>query len=301
MKQIKFFSLSILLAFLATSLFANNTYPAPTDIVKQYFTNIDAGNITEVEKMLSDDFMATAPFSPQPLNKQAWVGVGQGFKAAFPDMKHEMLSTIESGYSVAVRGIFKGQNTGSMMGNPATGNNVSLPFNTIFEFDKAWKIKALYVQYDQKMMEAQLMAGLPDQVAAAEATVRGLMTAADAGDLGKFMGYWAADGVNYFAGKQTSGDDMKKRIAAFKAAFPDIKRGIDEVIVSGNSVTVRGWVTGTNTGQFRGQAPTGNPIKVAWLGLYQLNAAGKIQRAWVEFDTAELDSQLKAGSAGKGK
>ena len=81
-----------------------------------------------------------------------------------------------------------------------------------------------------------------------------------------------------------------------KSAFPDIKRTLDEVVVSGHHVTVKGWVTGTNKGTYQGQAPTGNSVKVAWLGLYKLNAEGKIQEGTVEFDTATLSSQVKGNT-----
>lgn len=300
MKQTKFFNLSILLAFLASSLFANNNYPAPTDVVKAYFVNLDAGNFTELDKIIAEDLVATAPFTPQALPKQAWMGVGQGFKAAFPDMKHEILSTVESGSTVAVRGIFSGQNNGPMMGNPATGNRVRVPFTSVFELDKSWKIKLVDVQFDQKNFEAQLMAGLPNPAVKIELDIRAMLDAADEGNGEKFMSYWADNAPNYFAGKQTSGEDMKRRIVGFKTGFPDIKRNVEEVIVSGGNATVRGFVTGTNTGQFRGQAPSGKAIKVPWLGLYKINASGKIESGWVEFDTATLDSQLKGELAGKG-
>ena len=299
MKILKFFLFALLLLQTSPLLFANGNYPAPSDIVKAYFAAVDAGNSTEVANILADDCWASAPFLPQPVPKQSWMGVVQGLKGAFPDMKHEVVEFIESGFKVAVRGIATGQNNGPFMGNPASGNRINLPFNTIFELDRSWKIKAIYVQFDQKVLEAQLMAGLPDPVAAVEAGIRAMIAAADAGEAEKFMGYWADGAANYFAGKQTSGEDMKSRILGLKSAFPDIKRNLDEVTVCGNSATVRGWVTGTNTGPFRGQAPTGRAIRIAWLGLYKLNADGKIESGWVEFDTAALTNQVNGDLSGK--
>jgi steroid delta-isomerase-like uncharacterized protein len=299
MKLTKFFTLTLLLALVANALFAHPNYPAPTDVVKQYFAAVDAGNAAELANLLADDCWASAPFLPQAAPKQGWLGVVQGLKTAFPDMKHDAVDCIESGNKVAVRGIATGTNTGPFMGNPPTGNRINFPFNTIFELDRSWKIKAIYVQFDQKTMETQLMADLPNPAAKAETDIRAMLAASDEGNGDKFMAYWLPEAPNYFAGKQTSGDDMKKRIGAFKTGFPDIKRNLEDVIVNGTTVTVRGWVTGTNTGPFRGQAPTGNAIKVPWLGLYKLNAAGKIEAGWVEFDTAMLESQLKGGTAGK--
>lgn len=290
MKSFKFFVLALCCAFLQTASFAQSQNPGK--IVTDYFNWVDAGNLDAVGALLTEDFMATAPFAPVPLDKMAWRGVGQGFKTGFPDMKHEIVDWFASGNKVAVKGIFRGTNTGPNMGHPATGNKVNCAFNTLFELNGAGKISAVNIQFDQKSFEAQLMAGLPALGARAEADIRAMLAAADAGDVEKFMGYWAADGVNYFAGKRTSGEDMKKRIAAFKTAFPDIQRVLDDVIVAGNTVTVRGWVTGTNQGTFQGKVPTGNSVKIAWLGLYKLNAAGKIESGWVEFDSKMLDAQL---------
>lgn len=297
MQPLKFFALALVCALLQTTAFAQNQNAGK--IVTDYFAWVDAGNLDAVGTLLAEDLAATAPFAPAPFSKMAWREVGRGFKTAFPDMKHEIVDWFASGNKVAVKGIFRGTNTGPNMGNPATGNKVNCPFNAFFELDGKGRIKSLNTQFDMKAFEAQLMAGLPDPAAAAEANIRAMLAAADVGDVEKFMGYWAVNGINYFAGKQTSGEDMKKRIAAFKTAFPDIQRILEEVVVAGNSVTVRGWVTGTNQGTFQGKAPTGNKIKVAWLGFYKLNAAGNIENGWVEFDTKTLDTQLADGQNAK--
>lgn len=294
MKKFKFFALPCCLFLLSFSA-SGNQYPAPTDIVKIYFEAIDNGNAAELEKLLADDLQADAPFAPQPLNKQAWLGVGQGFKAAFPDMKHEIADYVETGHKVAVRGVFKGKNDGPMMGNPATGNRVAVPFNTMFELNAAWKIKVIHVQFDQKLFESQLMAGMPDPAVKAELNLRAFLEAVDAGDVEKAFSYCTVDAIHYFGGEPVQGKAFKKRILGFKAGFPDIKRGIDEIIVCGSVITIRGWVTGTNSGAFMGTAATTNKVRVSYLSIYKLDTAGKIAEAWVEFDRTTVEKQLKAG------
>lgn len=300
MKKFKFFALPCCLLLLTLSLSGYN-YPTPTDIVKAYFAAIDNGNTAELEKLLADELQANAPFAPQTLPKQAWLGVGQGFKSAFPDMQHEILDYVETGLRVAVRGVFKGKNDGPMMGNPATGNRVAVPFNTMLELNAAWKIKAVYVQFDQKLFEAQLMAGMPNPAAKAELDVRAFLNAADRGEADKALSYCAANSVHYFGGERIAGEDLKKRMLAFKAGFPDIKRSIDEITVNGHIVTIRGWVTGTNTGAFMGAPATGNKVKVSMLAVYKLDTAGKIAEAWIEFDRATIEKQLKTGATAGGK
>lgn len=301
MRQIKNFALPIFLLLSIPSLRANKTYPTPGDIVKQYFTAMDGGNTAEMGKLLSEDFQGNAPFAPQALPKQAWLGAGKDLKAGFPDMKHEVLSCLESGFNVTVRGVFSGKNDGPMMGNPASGNYVKVPFNTIFELDRTWKIKAIYVQFDQKTLESQLLAGLPNAAAAAEATVRGIMAAADAGDTEKLLSYFSPEAVHYFSGTANSDEELKKRVAGLKAGFPDIKRNLNLISNANGTIAVQGWLEGTNTGAFMGQAPTGKKIRVSALGVYRVNALGKVVEAWIELDTASLLSQLKGENTANGK
>ena len=126
-----------------------------------------------------------------------------------------------------------------------------------------------------------------------EATVRAMLAAADNGDMEKFMSYWAPKFEVYFNGKLTSAEDMKKRVTVFKAGFPNVKRVIDEVTVSGNTVIVHGWMTGTNTGKFMDKDATGKTIKAHLLCIFKLNADGKIVSGTVDTDMDALKSQLK--------
>jgi predicted ester cyclase len=61
---------------------------------------------------------------------------------------------------VVTSGIFKGTNTGSMMGNSPTGNKVSLPFLVLDHVDANGKIVSRNVLFDNKAFESQLMAGI---------------------------------------------------------------------------------------------------------------------------------------------
>lgn len=259
--------------------------------VISFYASIDAGDFDKAAALLSDDLKAYIPFSPVALDKMGYKQLGMGMKAGFPDMKHEVLEVSEGKGSVAFKAMFKGTNTASLQGNPPTGNRVETSFLGFFKLNDKGLITEVTLQFDVAGFNAQLMKGI-DPGAAAEATIRNMLAAADAGDADKFMSFWVDNGLNYFAGKPTGQNDMKARVAAFKSSFPDIRRVLDEVVVSGNTVVVKGWVTGTNKGTFMGNAPTGNAIKVSWLGFYKLNAAGKVTEGWVEFDTEMLKNQV---------
>lgn len=287
-------SLFFIAALLALSLTVPTTAEAGKydTAIRDFWTIVDKGNFDNAVVYLGADLKVFMPFSPEPLSREAYRQVGERFRMGFPDIHHEVIEVTEGKMTAAVRGMFSGTNTGSLMGNPPTGNRVELPFLQYWTFDVGGKAVRIEIAFDLAAFNAQLMKGIPTSSAVAESAVRAMLEAADAGDGDKFMAFWAPDGINYFAGKQTSGDDMKKRIMAFKQGFPDIKRKLDEVTVSGNNVTVRGQVTGINSGIFKGQRPTGKAINIHWIGLYKLNQAGKIESGWVEFDTQEIDRQL---------
>ncbi len=268
---------------------------------KDYFTRLDGGDIEGCGALLAEDFSATAPFSPVAFDKTGWKGVGMGFVAGFPDMQHKVVDCFSAGNKVAVKGIFKGTNTGSMMGNPATGNQVSSSFTTLFELNDKGLIKSINVQFDNKAFESQLMAGLPDPKAMAESTVRAYLAALDAGDAEKAFSYCSADCLHYFAStKPLDKAETTARIQGFKKGFPDIARTVKDIVVADGKVAIRVVVTGTNTGPFMGMAPTGNKITFEALGLMHLDATGKISTAYVELDPAILTNQLKSTGTSTG-
>lgn len=266
-------------------------------LIRSYYVAVDAGDFTKVTTFFAPGAKVNMPVSPVPLDVPSFSQIGMGFKAAFPDYRHTIIEGVESKNAYALKGWFSGTNTGSMMGNPPTGNRVEMPFSGYYKFNDDGKITELNILFDQTGMTAQLMKGLPDPNAQAEATIRGIMAAADAGDTEKLISYFAADARHFFGGQQSTNDELKKRVAGFKAAFPDINRSLDEISVNGSSVTIRGWLTGTNTGSFMGAPATGNRIKVSVLGLYKLDKTGKVTEAYIELDGAAVQMQLKGSLA----
>lgn len=125
--------------------------------VKKVFELMDGGKIDEFGKYCTSDFMIENPFLPEPAPLMAFQNILNSQKTAFPDMHHEIVTMTTDGKYVFTRGVFKGTNTGTMMGNPATGKKVSIPFLVMDEVDAAGKIKHRFVQFDNKSFENQLM------------------------------------------------------------------------------------------------------------------------------------------------
>lgn len=145
---------------LAASVHGNAQTGKVGSIITSFYTAVDGGDLQTIDNLSTPDFLANVPGVPQPMELAVWKQFLTGFKTGFPDMHHEIIDWFSDGKKVAVRGVFTGTNTGASQGNPATGNKVALPFNTIFELNSDLKIKALYVQFDQLAIQQQLMAGM---------------------------------------------------------------------------------------------------------------------------------------------
>ncbi|QQS30310.1 MAG: ester cyclase [Sphingobacteriales bacterium] len=263
-------------------------------VVSDYFAAIDSANVNFADNF-SHDFEFMPALSPVPLDKNGWAEIVVAIKTGFPDGHHELSDFIADENKVAVKGAFIGTNTGSMMGNPATGNKVVLPFISLFELNEEGKIKSIMAMFDNKSFESQLMAGI-DPRAAAEAIVKGIMDASDTADVEQLVSYFTPDAKHHFCGVTSGNNELKMRVAGFKAAFPDIKRNLEVLSFSDNIISCKGFATGTNTGMFMGQPATGNKMKLSVMGAYKFNSEGKISESWVEMDTASMVNQLKGNA-----
>jgi len=294
MKTRIFLSLLALLLSVPTLLTGQNSKAG--DVVKAYYAAFDAGNIAELEKLLSPDFMASAPFLPSPAPLAAWKEIGAGLKSAFPDIQHPITDWFSDGKKVAVSGMAVGTNKGSLMGNPPTGNKIKFPFTAIFELNNDLKIKAINVQYDQKAMETQLMAGINPN-AKTETNIRSLFAAMDAGQTEIFQDFCAADFMisHPFLPAPQPIAVFQGIIQGQKAGFPDMQHEITEFFVAGNKAAVRGIFKGTNTGTMQGSPPTNNKVSLPFTVTYDLDAQGKVKHQYVSFDSASFNTQLTAG------
>ena len=91
----------------------------------------------------------------------------------------------------------------------------------------------------------------------------------------------------------TNRDDFKKVVEGLRGGFPDVRFDTAEIIVEGDTVAVRWTMTGTNTGPFAGQPPTGKKIRVTGMDFFHI-AGGRIRQVWVNMDLFGMLQQLGA-------
>ena len=103
--------------------------------------------------------------------------------------------------------------------------------------------------------------------------------------------------------RQLRGPEVVKRtVSMYRAAFPDVRIIVDDVIAADDKVVLRWHSEGTHRGGLEGLAPTGAHASVTGIGIDRWKD-GKIVEAWVEWDNLGLARQLGAappeGSVGE--
>lgn len=86
-------------------------------------------------------------------------------------------------------------------------------------------------------------------------------------------------------------DGMKRTIATFRNAFPDIRMTVDDMIAEGDKVAARVTVTGTHQGEFMGIPATGKKINVQTIDILRFEG-GKLAEHWGITDTGAMMEQL---------
>ena len=84
---------------------------------------------------------------------------------------------------------------------------------------------------------------------------------------------------------------MQAHMQVLRAAFPDLKFTVDQVVASGDRVAVRWTMTGTHQGTILGVAPTGRKFRVAGMHIFRV-ANGKIHDSWSVLDVLSLLQQI---------
>lgn len=90
----------------------------------------------------------------------------------------------------------------------------------------------------------------------------------------------------------------RERIAAFRAAFPDIHVALDGTIATGDTVVARYAASGTHLGPLNDGLPTGRSVRFSGMALLRF-ADSKVVEVWEQFDQLGLMQQLGAIPAGK--
>jgi steroid delta-isomerase-like uncharacterized protein len=95
-------------------------------------------------------------------------------------------------------------------------------------------------------------------------------------------------------GIDTSGPEgIKRLVAMFRAAFPDLKISAEDMIADGDKVAVRSVMRGTHKGEFMGVPATGKRVEVSGIDIVRFEG-GKAVEHWGITDNMSMMQQLGA-------
>ena len=129
------------------------------DTARRFFERFEAGDMDAADDVFADDCKFVMPMGP--LDKAAHRGLGESFKAAFPDAGMRVSHAVESatGDEVFLEGRFVGTHKGDLVSPdgtlPATGNSIDFPFADYFKV-AGGKVVEHRTYWDQATMMGQL-------------------------------------------------------------------------------------------------------------------------------------------------
>lgn len=127
-----------------------------------------------------------------------------------------------------------------------------------------------------------------------KAIVQSAVDAFNRGDRDAVDRLFAADYLDHDpsrTGLPPGPEGVKQAWGMFRAAFPDGRVFIEDMIAEGDRVVVRGVVRGTHQGELMGAPPTGRQVTVTLIDINRIEG-GKLTERWAEQDNLGLMQQL---------
>jgi steroid delta-isomerase-like uncharacterized protein len=126
------------------------------------------------------------------------------------------------------------------------------------------------------------------------ATVRRLYDLINADKIDAFGEVLADDFVEHeeLPGLEPTRDGVQAFFRMQRAAFPDMRMDIEDVIIEGDKVAARVRYTGTQDGEFMGAPATGKRVDVQLVDIFRFGADGRLREHWGVLDQLTLLQQL---------
>jgi steroid delta-isomerase-like uncharacterized protein len=128
------------------------------------------------------------------------------------------------------------------------------------------------------------------------ATMNRLYDLINAGDVDGFGELLADDFVEHeeLPGLEPSKEGVKQLFHMYRAAFPDLRMEVQDVLVSGDKAVARGRATGTHQGEFLGISATDKSVDVQLIDITRFGDDGLAREHWGVFDSLAMLQQLGA-------
>jgi hypothetical protein len=87
-------------------------------------------------------------------------------------------------------------------------------------------------------------------------------------------------------------DEYAAMMTSFFTGFPDFKVALEDTKINGNKATISWRCTGTNNGEFLGNAPTNKKINIQGISVWTFDKEGKATQEDAFFDNLTMFNQL---------
>jgi len=128
------------------------------DLVQQHYRNNEAGDLDAIDGLFDADVETVIPGGTLK-GIEEFRGLGEAFRTAMSDMRHEIVRSFETGDTVVVEGVFSGRHTGPMVtplgAIPPSGNAVSFPYADFLQV-RDGKCVSHRIYWDNAGLMAQL-------------------------------------------------------------------------------------------------------------------------------------------------
>jgi steroid delta-isomerase-like uncharacterized protein len=127
-----------------------------------------------------------------------------------------------------------------------------------------------------------------------ETMVKEFYEAVSTGDLERFGDLMADDFIEHEEnpGFPPTKEGVIDSFRMYRAAFPDMRMDVDEILISGKKAVVRATVSGTHEGEFMGIPASGNSINVKLIDIIRFGDDGLAHEHWGVIDTLAMMQQL---------
>lgn len=129
------------------------------------------------------------------------------------------------------------------------------------------------------------------------ATMRRMYELLSAGDIDGFGDLLSADLVEHedAPGLEPTKEGVKQMFRMYRAAFPDLRMNVEELLPSGDKVVGRITATGTHTGEeFMGLPASGKQVTIQVLDIIRFDEDGQACEHWGVTDALGMMQQLGA-------
>ncbi len=134
------------------------------------------------------------------------------------------------------------------------------------------------------------------------ATMRSCYDRLNAGDIEGFGALVADEFVEHeeTPGLAPTKDGVLEFFRMYRAAFPDLRFEIDDILPSGDKAVARARATGTNKGDFMGMPATGKSVEVQLIDIMRFDDDGLVAEHWGVVDVMAMMQQLGVVPEGPG-